>query len=62
MSHINILRAWKDDAYRLSLTEAERTQVPQRPEGLTELTEGEMSRLGGGCCEMDTGCDFEYEF
>ena len=48
MSHPNIIRAWKDEEYRRSLSEAERALLPGHPAGLVELTEADMSRIDGG--------------
>jgi mersacidin/lichenicidin family type 2 lantibiotic len=42
-----IVRAWKDVEYRLNLSEAERAQLPDHPAGLVELTEKELSPVGG---------------
>jgi mersacidin/lichenicidin family type 2 lantibiotic len=62
MTSQSIIRAWKDEDYRLNLSEAERANLPQHPAGLTELTEPEMDSAGGrnafdtlhiltlGCC------------
>jgi mersacidin/lichenicidin family type 2 lantibiotic len=38
MSHVNIIRAWKDEEYRSSLSDAERALLPDNPAGLIELT------------------------
>jgi mersacidin/lichenicidin family type 2 lantibiotic len=43
-----IIRAWKDVEYRLSLSEAERAQLPEHPAGLVELTENELNPVVGG--------------
>ena len=48
MSHVDIIRAWKDEEYRLSLTEAQRAQLPDHPAGLIELTEAELGAVAGG--------------
>jgi mersacidin/lichenicidin family type 2 lantibiotic len=48
MSYENVIRAWKDLEYRLSLSEAERAQLPEHPAGLAELTEKELEPLVGG--------------
>ena len=48
MSNQDIIRAWKDEDYRLSLSEAERAQLPDHPAGLVELTEKELSPVVGG--------------
>lgn len=48
MSKIDIVRAWKDEDYRLSLTEAQRASLPANPAGAIELTEVELSSVAGG--------------
>jgi mersacidin/lichenicidin family type 2 lantibiotic len=47
MSYEKIIRAWKDLDYRLSLSEAERAQLPNHPAGLVELTEKDLEPLLG---------------
>jgi mersacidin/lichenicidin family type 2 lantibiotic len=48
MSHEDIIRAWKDAEYRMTLSEEERAQLPENPAGVIELTDGEMTLVGGG--------------
>ena len=48
MSIKNIIRAWKDEDYRLSLSEAERALLPEHPAGLIELSGAEMDGVNGG--------------
>ena len=48
MSNQDIIRAWKDEDYRLSLSEAERALLPEHPAGLIELAGAEMDSLAGG--------------
>jgi mersacidin/lichenicidin family type 2 lantibiotic len=48
MSRLNIIRAWKDPEYRLSLSEAERAMLPENPAGLIELTDTELDSVAGG--------------
>lgn len=53
MGHINILdidvvRAWKDEEYRSSLTEAQRAQLPENPAGLIDLTDEAINEVVGG--------------
>ena len=48
MSQANIIRAWKDEEYRLSLSEAERAALPANPAGLTGLTDAERADVDGG--------------
>jgi len=49
MSYMEIIRAWKDEEYRLSLSEEQRAQLPENPAGLIELTDVELEvAVGGG--------------
>jgi mersacidin/lichenicidin family type 2 lantibiotic len=48
MRHLDIIRAWKDEEYRLSLSEAERDQLPAHPAGVIELAEEDLAGVGGG--------------
>ncbi|QRN93726.1 mersacidin/lichenicidin family type 2 lantibiotic [Archangium violaceum] len=57
-----IIRAWKDPAFRASLSAEERATLPESPSGkaMTELDEGELlAIIGGRSAEMQpaTGCD-----
>jgi mersacidin/lichenicidin family type 2 lantibiotic len=44
----NLVRAWKDEEYRLSLSEAERALLPENPAGSLELSDAEMDLVAGG--------------
>jgi type 2 lantibiotic, mersacidin/lichenicidin family len=48
MSHLNIIRAWKDPEYREGLSEAERTMLPEHPAGLIELADAQLDTAAGG--------------
>jgi mersacidin/lichenicidin family type 2 lantibiotic len=48
MSHQDIIRAWKDEEYRNSLSESERAQLPENPAGLIELADAELEAVAGG--------------
>ncbi|HWG43868.1 MAG TPA: mersacidin/lichenicidin family type 2 lantibiotic [Gemmataceae bacterium] len=54
MSRIDIIRAWKDETYRQSLSEAQRAALPPNPAGMVELTEAEAATVEGkmsyACC------------
>jgi mersacidin/lichenicidin family type 2 lantibiotic len=61
MSRTDIVRAWKDAAYRASLTEAQRSQLPANPAGAVDLTDEEAAtvegRLGAySCCSSSFHC------
>ena len=46
MSKIDIIRSWKDESYRLSLSEAQRALLPESPAGPMELDDAELSGAG----------------
>jgi mersacidin/lichenicidin family type 2 lantibiotic len=48
MSNLDVIRAWKDEKYRLSLSEAERALLPAHPAGLLELTDAQLTDVVGG--------------
>jgi mersacidin/lichenicidin family type 2 lantibiotic len=48
MSHENIIRAWKDENFRNSLSENERQFLPKHPAGILELTDADLVGVGGG--------------
>jgi mersacidin/lichenicidin family type 2 lantibiotic len=48
MSHVDIIRAWKDAEYRLNLSETEQAQLPAHPAGIIELTDTELDAVAGG--------------
>ncbi len=54
MSENDIIRAWKDEDYRNSLTEEQKERLPENPAGLIELTDDDMSSMSGGA--MHTSC------
>jgi mersacidin/lichenicidin family type 2 lantibiotic len=59
MSKQNIIRAWKDEAYRRGLSEAERAALPENPAGrveLDELTAAELAEIAGGYSVQTAGC------
>lgn len=51
MAKVDIIRAWKDEEYRASLSDAERALLPANPAGLIELDDEQMRKVlgaGGG--------------
>lgn len=48
MTAKDIIRAWKDENYRQSLSEGERLTVPENPAGLVELTDDDLGVAAGG--------------
>ena len=56
MNTENIIRAWKDEEYRLSLSTAERVLLPDNPAGLIELTDADLEHIAGGKMNTATNC------
>lgn len=69
MSRLDVIRAWKDEEYFGSLSEAERVLLPQNPAGFVELSDDELRGAQGAalgschtcitgdaivCCETTT--------
>ena len=48
MSNIDIIRAWKDEDYRNSLSEEQKAQLPDNPAGAINLTDEQMGTITGG--------------
>lgn len=50
--NIDIIRAWKDDIYRLGLNQEQQRMLPANPAGELELTGAELRSVygGGGYC------------
>ncbi len=45
---VDIIRAWKDEEYRNSLTPEQLAQIPANPAGDVELDEAELDDVSGG--------------
>ncbi len=45
---LDIVRAWKDEAYRQSLSEEQFSTLPANPAGQLELTETDLLSVSGG--------------
>ncbi|WP_017747623.1 mersacidin/lichenicidin family type 2 lantibiotic [Scytonema hofmannii] len=57
MSNIDIIRAWKDEEYRNSLSEEQLSQLPENPAGMVELSDKEMETfMGGGDVHIAMSC------
>jgi mersacidin/lichenicidin family type 2 lantibiotic len=45
---IDVTRAWKDEDYLLSLSEAERAALPENPVGVVDLRDEQLNGVAGG--------------
>ncbi len=48
MSNFDIVRAWKDQEYRNSLTQEQKNQLPENPAGIINLSDEQMTGISGG--------------
>ena len=48
MEKIDIIRAWKDEEYRNSLTDEQKASAPANPAGMMQLTDAELTAAAGG--------------
>lgn len=53
---IDIIRAWKDEEYRNSLSEEQRSQLPENPAGMIELSDEDMGSVVGGVAAGSKKC------
>ena len=57
MSVEKIIRAWKAEGFRHTLSAAERAPRPEHPAGLIDLTAAELNAVAGGKVAMQ---DFHF--
>jgi mersacidin/lichenicidin family type 2 lantibiotic len=66
MSESDIVRAWKDEQYRNSLSADQQAEVPVNPAGEVELDDDELKEVDGassnpaltaGCCQQTVNTD-----
>lgn len=53
----HVVRAWKDEDYRSSLSESESSLMPQNPAGMVELSDSDLRRVTGGWAASTCICD-----
>ncbi len=57
LTHDEMVRAWKDEQYRNSLTEEQRKYAGERyPSGEVELSDEELEQLAGGRTMLSNTC------
>lgn len=56
MENVDIVRAWKDEKYRQSLSQEQLSKLPEHPAGMIELTELELDRVAGGGTVLGSYC------
>lgn len=58
MSLLEIIRAWKDEEFRQSLSAEQQALLPEHPAGLIELANADLEVVIGGAPPVNpvTGC------
>ena len=51
MSGLDVIRAWKDENYRLGLSSSERESVPENPAGMIDLTDSNLDAVAAASIE-----------
>ncbi|HVJ82921.1 MAG TPA: mersacidin/lichenicidin family type 2 lantibiotic [Planctomycetia bacterium] len=52
MNQIDVVRAWKDEAYRNELPEAARAALPANPAGVVDLADVQAENVNGGATSL----------
>jgi mersacidin/lichenicidin family type 2 lantibiotic len=48
MSNIDLIRAWNDEEYRDTMSDADRATLQEKMSGMVELSDSDMEALTGG--------------
>ena len=59
MSKSNVIRAWKDPAYRSSLSQAECAALPDNPAGSVEISDADLGKIAGGRWDPSILCTIQ---
>ena len=57
MHHEDIIRAWKDEAFRASLAPDQQKLLPDHPAGMVELADEDLIHAAGGAISFTFGYD-----
>lgn len=49
MKKIDVVRAWRDEEYRNSLSPEERANLPENPAGVAVVEDSVLASITGGC-------------
>jgi mersacidin/lichenicidin family type 2 lantibiotic len=60
--NIDVIRAWKDEAYRDALTPQQMAQLPANPAGAIELTEDELAGVDGAITPIIIGLTISLNY
>ena len=52
---IDVIRAWKDERYRASLTQEQRASLPANPVGMIDVSDAELETVVGGLKQISSG-------
>lgn len=60
--NIDIVRAWKDETYRNTLTPEQLATLPANPAGAIELTENELAAVDGAMTPVIIGLTISLNY
>ncbi len=60
--NVDVIRAWKDEAYREGLTEQQLAALPANPAGAIELNETELASVGGALTPVIIGLTISLNY
>ena len=58
--NIDVVRAWRDEEYRNSLTEQERASLPENPAGIATVDNSALRSITGGVRSVTTPCETRF--
>ena len=59
---VDVIRAWKDEDYYLSLREDQRQALPANPAALIEISDDDLRNVSGGSGSTNTDCSHPRTF
>ena len=60
--NLDVIRAWKDDTYRNTLTAEQLAMLPANPAGAIELTEAELASVDGAITPVIIGITISLNY
>lgn len=58
MTSFDIVRAWKDEAFRRRLSATQLAELPENPAGVVELSDDQLAFASGGAPTCITPCTY----
>ena len=59
---VDVIRAWKDEDYYLSLRDVQRQALPAHPAALIDIRDEDLRNISGGSGSTNTSCSHPHTF